>query len=84
VHSYDVEVTHDGRWWMIRVPEIDQVAQARHAGEVEVMARDLIAVCTGQSIEEIAIAIADEQIVRGAFEQVLERHAGVFEALKDL
>jgi hypothetical protein len=23
MHTYDVEVYRDGRWWMIRIPELD-------------------------------------------------------------
>jgi hypothetical protein len=35
---FDIEVTRDGRWWMIYVPVIDGLTQARHPGEVELMA----------------------------------------------
>ncbi|MDI3312952.1 MAG: hypothetical protein QJR12_01295 [Mycobacterium sp.] len=47
-----------GRWWMIH-PEIDQLTQARHAGEIEDMARSLIAVSTGQPIDAIAVHVRD-------------------------
>jgi hypothetical protein len=52
---YGIEVSRDGDWWMIRVPEIDQVTQARHAGEVELMARELIAVSTGTPLDQVAV-----------------------------
>jgi hypothetical protein len=55
MHTYEIEVYRDGRWYMIHVPEIDQITQARHAGEIEDMARSLIAVSTGQPIDTIAV-----------------------------
>lgn len=41
---YHAEATRDGRFWLVAVPEIDQVTQARTIAEIEVMARDLIAI----------------------------------------
>jgi hypothetical protein len=55
VPTCDIEVTRDGRWWMITVPELagyvaadgsinlSDTTQARHEGEIERMARDFIA-----------------------------------------
>lgn len=41
---YRVEARRDGKWWVIRVPEIRGVhSQARRLGDVEYMARDAIA-----------------------------------------
>lgn len=41
---YRVETRRDGKWWVIRVPEIRGVhSQARRLGDVEYMARDAIA-----------------------------------------
>ena len=34
----------DGKWWMIRIPELEELTQARRLSEVETMARELIAV----------------------------------------
>jgi hypothetical protein len=59
MHTYEIEVYRDGRWWMIDVPEIDQLTQARHAGEIELMAHELIAVSTGQSIDNIAVYVIE-------------------------
>ena len=28
MQTYEIEVYRDGRWWMIHVPEIDQLTQA--------------------------------------------------------
>lgn len=44
MNRYTARVTRDGRFWLIYVPEIDHHTQARSLGEIEPMARDLIAV----------------------------------------
>ena len=41
--TYTVSVTREGRWWIVRVPEVDQVTQARRLSEVTTAARELIA-----------------------------------------
>lgn len=65
--EFDIEVTRDGRWWMITVPALDRyeapdgsinisdTTQARRASEVDVMARDFIALITGLPIEDVAV-----------------------------
>lgn len=58
MHEYKVEVTRDGRWWMIHVPEIDGLTQARRIGEIEDMACSLIAISTDTPLSEIGVQIA--------------------------
>lgn len=58
MRQYKVEVTRDGRWWMIHVPEIDQLTQARRIGEIVPMAESLIAVSTGQQLIDITVQIS--------------------------
>lgn len=57
MREYKVEVTRDGRWWMIHVPEIDQLTQARRIGEIVPMAESLIAVSTDQQLTDITVHI---------------------------
>jgi hypothetical protein len=57
MRQYDIEVTRADRWWMIRVPEIARLTQARHEGEVEQMARELIAVSTEIPISEVRVRV---------------------------
>jgi hypothetical protein len=57
MHDYKVEVSRDGRWWMISVPEIDQLTQARRISEIEDMARSLIAISTDKPLTDIAVHI---------------------------
>jgi hypothetical protein len=57
MHTYDVEVERDGRWWMVKIPETDGLTQARWLGEAESMARSYIAVSTGQPIGDVHVRI---------------------------
>lgn len=44
--TYRVNVTREGKWWMVEIPELDELTQARRLSEAETMARDLIALRT--------------------------------------
>ena len=57
MHEYKVEVTREGRWWMINVPEIDQLTQARRITEIVPMAESLIAVSTDQPLTDITVRV---------------------------
>jgi hypothetical protein len=59
MREYKIEVNREGRWWIINVPEIDQITQARRVSEIEDMARSLIAISTDQPLSEIAVHIAN-------------------------
>ena len=62
MHSYDVHVRRDGNWWMVEIPEITGLTQARRIGEVEEMARSLIAVSTHSRTEDVDIRITGIQV----------------------
>lgn len=54
--TFDIEITRDGRWWMIHIPALDGLTQARFQGKIEDMApRSCIAVTTGLPIDEIVV-----------------------------
>jgi predicted RNase H-like HicB family nuclease len=57
MHGYQVVITRDGRWWMISVPEIDRLTQARRLADVEQMARELIAVTLDVRLSEVAVEV---------------------------
>jgi hypothetical protein len=46
--TYSYNVTRDGRFWLIHVPELDRFTQARNLREVDEMVVDLISVITDQ------------------------------------
>ena len=52
---YSVSVTRDGKWWMIAVPELDALTQARRIDDVPTMAKELIALETGVALAEVDI-----------------------------
>jgi len=54
---YEAEVTREGRWWMVAVSQIDGLTQSRRLGDVELMARELIAVTKGVDVGEIEVDV---------------------------
>lgn len=55
---HKIEVERDGRWWMVRIPDLGGLTQARRISEVELMAREWIAVSTGTPINDVSVHIA--------------------------
>ena len=47
VKTYHAEVTRDGRFWLIRIPEIGRSTQALRYKDVPAMAAELIEIMTG-------------------------------------
>jgi hypothetical protein len=56
--AYRVEVIRDGKWWMVAIPEIDGLTQARRLEEAALMARDYIAISLDVPIEEVDVTVA--------------------------
>lgn len=52
---YTARVTRDGRWWMVSVPELDILTQARRISEIEKMAQELIAVTLDMPLSEVEV-----------------------------
>jgi hypothetical protein len=69
MHTYQVNVTRDDRWWMITVPELDRytmpdgsinlsdTTQARRLAEVPGQARDFISTVTDKAPSEVDMNI---------------------------
>lgn len=55
--TYTVSVTRDGEWWMVAVPELDALTQARRLGDVDTAARELVALETGTAVDEVSIDV---------------------------
>lgn len=53
--TYTVSVTRDGKWWMIAVPELDALTQARRVDDVPTAAKELIALETGVALSDVEI-----------------------------
>jgi len=54
---YVAEVTREGRWWMVTVPEVDGLTQARRLSDVALMARELVAVTTGADVGDVEVVV---------------------------
>lgn len=66
---YHAEVQRAGKYWHIRVPEIDRVTQARKVAEIETMARDLIAIMEDVPADSFELVV-DLDLPNGAREHV--------------
>ncbi len=53
--SFDINVTREGGWWVVHIPELGGRTQARYPREVELMAREYIAISTGTPIDQVII-----------------------------
>lgn len=60
VTAYTAQVERDGRYWLIHVPEVDRWTQARSLREVELMARDLVAVMKDVEPESFELRVQIE------------------------
>lgn len=56
--NFEAVVTREGRWWMIEIPELDGLTQARRLDEVERAAREYIAVTTDVPLSQVAVEIS--------------------------
>jgi len=72
MHEYKIEIVRDGRWWMVHVPEIDGVTQARRLSEAETMAREYIALDQGVPYDEIKVETASIRMAEPEFRELLD------------
>lgn len=85
--TYTVSVTREGRWWIVRVPEIDQVSQAQRLSEVTKAARELIAVTFGVTMSTVSVLVRVERVgdiggFTGRAEAIRKEHARVDELVR--
>lgn len=76
--SYTAEVRKGTRYWIVSVPEIGQVTQARSIDELNVMTRDLIGIVTDDKTPKITYTYDLPPEVAEAVE--LKRQAAELEA----
>ncbi|MFM5968230.1 MAG: hypothetical protein ACKOQ8_04220 [Micrococcales bacterium] len=61
-HKYQAKAYLDGKWWMVEIPELGGLTQARKLKEVADMARDFIAVTLEVPVEEVEISLTIERV----------------------
>lgn len=59
-HTYEATATREGRWWIIRIPELDAVTQARTVHEIDTMAKGLVTALLDLDEDEADVAVAIE------------------------
>lgn len=72
MHEYNVEITSEGRWWRIHIPEIDGLTQARRLTEAHTMARDTLRSIAGYRLREINVEVTSVRIEEPDFRELLE------------
>lgn len=74
---YEVTVRRDGRWWMVEIPSIRGITQARQLEDVEESATSYIAVNQDKPLGDIGIEIVDINVpaLGKAGEHLLEKVA---------
>src|SRR5664279_3167270 len=85
--TYTVSVTREGRWWIVRAPEIGQVTQARRLSEITTAARELIAVTLDVPMSTVSVLVRVERVgdiedVTGRAEAIREEHARADELVR--
>lgn len=77
--TYQATVTREDGWWMVHVPEIDGLSQARRLAEAPTMARELVAVTLDVPVESVTVEIVVEAVdgvpVRATVEEVAAERA---------
>jgi hypothetical protein len=73
--TYAVTAEPDGRFWVVRIPAINRVTQARNVKEIDVMAVDLIEIMTGETGAAIHVEFVLPESVRAHLHKVDEARA---------
>ena len=60
--TYIANVTRDGKWWMVAIPEINGLTQARRLSEAETMAREYIALSLDLPPDEVVVVPVVENV----------------------
>ena len=72
MHQYKVDITREGRWWMVHIPEIDGLTQARRLAEAPMMAREYIALDRGIPLREVNVEVASVRIDQPGSRELLD------------
>src|SRR5262245_61258741 len=60
--TFDVKVTREGKWWMVEIPELDGLTQARRLSEVSQMAAEWIALTADLSLSDVEVNIVEVDV----------------------
>lgn len=57
MEQFTATAHREGDWWVIEVPQLGQTTQARTAIDIDMMARDLIAVMRNVNLSEVQVTV---------------------------
>lgn len=60
--TYTATAAREGRWWMVTIPELDGLTQARRLADAELMAREWIAATTDTALEDVSVTVSVEKV----------------------
>ncbi|WP_428342186.1 HicB family toxin-antitoxin system [Mycobacterium sp.] len=72
MHEYKVDITREGRWWMVHIPEVKGLTQARRLSEAPTMAREYIALDRGIPLGEVIVEVVSVRVKAPANRELLE------------
>ena len=73
--TYEATAVREGKWWMVSIPAIDGLTQARRLSEAANMAREYIAASQNVPLEQVAVELRFAPI--GGIEDVAEQVAAI-------
>jgi hypothetical protein len=68
--SFEALFSREGKWWMVAIPALDGLTQARRLADVDQMVREFIAVSLDLALDEITVTVKVESV--GALNNVAE------------
>jgi hypothetical protein len=57
VKTYDAEVSRDGKFWFIRIPELDRSTQAVRYRDIRAVAGELVEIMTGLAAGQFTLRV---------------------------
>lgn len=80
--TFQVNVTRERGWWMIAIPELDRLTQAKTLDKVDTMARDLIALWVDQPPDSFDVEVHVD--IPATFRRGLDRARELRDEAEDL
>ncbi|MFC7788094.1 hypothetical protein ACU045_03840 [Microbacterium sp. MAHUQ-60] len=78
--AYEATVVREGKWWMVSIPSIDGLTQARRLSEATEMAREYIAASKDVPLESVTIDLEFAPIA--GIDDIADKITSITEARK--
>lgn len=75
--AYEANVVREGKWWMVSIPSIDGLTQARRLSEATKMAREYVAASENIPLESVSVDLQFAPI--GGVDDVSDRVAAIID-----